>query len=448
MPDSTSTYAQFYYKQSRQQAFPMFGPQPMDSHNEKLHYGKVDQYQNSVYMTDPYNLSQLEPGRPQLALDFVADAFGDLQKYFSKAVSFNRIHNRGKFYKGIRAYRGWKDPNTLYVNWTSAIFSGFEAYLLAGDSPKNQEIRSFGDYMRNFVDYATGIASEYPITKTGWIKSRNCPASISGLIVDISSDPFSDEDVVQRWLQDPNFNFYRNAALKYGFLVDRSAPWRLYANVASMEMQNYWNKVKEPTNEEIEAARKVGFTDAQIVQAYRKVYSKKGLVYAPGNSSNLFDLYFNKSRKYDILELMNSIGIFYNQFVDKYPTVTVLKTSPLKCAPPGTVDKTVFFRSRVGASQVERDFAPIAMSLYAFLRASEEKIFGYMDSKKFDRLVKKADTLIKKVDLNKGMVYINKSINRIASQRAAEDTKFCQNYEGCNTRATDFVDYTYVKEHS
>ena len=448
MPDSTSTYAQFYYKQSRRDAFPKFGPKPMDVHYEKLHYGKVDQKQYSVYMTDPLNLSQLQPGQPHVALDFVADAFGDLQRYFSKAVSLGRLHKRGKFYKGIEARGGWRDVNTLYSNWLVGIYAGFEAYLLAGDKPKNQEIRSFGDYVDNFINYVSAIASDWPITKTGWIKSRHCPANISGLIVDISRDPFSDEEVTKRWLQDPNFVFYRNAAIKHGFLVTKNAPWRLYANVASVEMQNYWTRTIEPTPEQVEIARNAGWTDAQIIQSYRKTSSKKGLVYSPGNASNLFNLYYNRSYKYDILELMNSLGRYYNRFVQRYPTVTILKPTSLSCATPGSVDKTVIFRSRVDLAEVERVFLPLGIPFYIFLRASEESIFGYMDPKRFDRIVEKSAFLLKKVDLDKAMLYINKSISRIASQKAAANPEFCQNYQSCNLQAGSLVDYTYVKEHS
>ena len=111
-----STYVTFEdEKFYNEQGYPTSGAQPLDFHYEKFHYGKVDRLQNAVYLNSLDFLQPLEPGKPELAVDFVAEAFSELREHFEKALGFNRISRSGVFKNGLNAKKGWTSIRNLYA---------------------------------------------------------------------------------------------------------------------------------------------------------------------------------------------------------------------------------------------------------------------------------------------------------------------------------------------
>ena len=446
MPDSTSTYAQFYYKLDSYNAYPEFGVQPFDIHKEKLHYGKVNQKQQAVIMRDLEKLNIAGSKSSVMALDFVADAFRDLQTHFQKAIAFNRISQNGKLAKGVEATRGYVSPDQAYQNYMNQIYNMFITFISASEIPKKNSIKTFEDFFRYFIDFTSKLGTEYPITKTGFIKSRFCPAEVSGLIINTSNDIYSDEDVRREWLTDPKFTFYRNAALKFGFRLDKSAPWRLYADVASYEMQGYWVETIDPTPFEIRALREDGKTDQEIIKEIRRTSSKNGLRFNPGNASNLFDLYYEKTYRSDVTSLRDMIILFYNSFVQAEPRLMTYKATSLKCYEQQVVEIQEFFRDPVTPAMANKILSPKLLSFYLFTRLIEENAFGFVPLQQFNKIMQRAGHHNKKVDFSKAVMYINSQVDKVISKKTI-DVRTSQNYNrGVKLKSNPFVDYTYVKD--
>ena len=106
------------------------------------------------------------------------------------------------------------------------------------------------------------VEGTYPVTKTGFIKSRLNPIVGNGLTIEVSDLSYTNDDQkINEFVNSSNFGYFLNACDSYGFMVDISAPWRLVADLDSVAMQGY--------------AARYGYTstDAVIDFAFSKVHN-------------------------------------------------------------------------------------------------------------------------------------------------------------------------------
>jgi len=61
----------------------------------------------------------------------------------------------------------------------------------------------------------------------------------TGLCVEIDDKSYDNDAEKHRFINHPNFSFYKIAARKHGFMIDRNVPWRLVADVSSFKMREY-----------------------------------------------------------------------------------------------------------------------------------------------------------------------------------------------------------------
>lgn len=411
-----TTLAFYDQKDYNDFGYPEHGIQPLDYYGEKIHYGKVDRFQNAVYLDNSNFLSQLEPGAAPMALDFVADAFDEFRHHFNKAFAFGKIWQVGIFAGGLKAESGWTSFNNLYEKHLDNLRSVFNTFLLA--PYRNKKLRNYGDFLFFFREFINEYAHTMPITKEGFTKSALCPRDVSGLVIRLEGGEFGSVDKRNEWIEDANFNFYRNAATKYGFYVDESAPWCLIANVVSYEMQNYWYE-------------KIGDTNI----------SKHGVIFKPGDASNLFEVYYKKPHLESLDLLKKTMRSIYNEFVGEYPLVKIYKDydptvtlgNVAKC--PDMV-KT-FERYRV-PEQLYMDYEySELLSIYFSCRLKEEEI--EMSKSREIKILRRAKFLQKKVDKQRALVYINNMIKKHASRR--QTPAYCQNYEICDFKKAEEILY-------
>ena len=244
--------------------------------------------------------------------------------------------------------------------------------------------------------------------------------------------------------------FYRNAASKFGFYIDESAPWCLIANISSIEMQNNWVITQRPTPGQIQAGKAAGLSDTQIIKQYTTIISDKGLVWDPGNASNLFSLYYKRAEYADTTEFLKIMPSFYNRFVKRYPNVKIevprRLEKVLKCGPKRKeftrepIDETVI----ISANKIDSRL----LGIYLTCRIGEESIEITKQNQK--GILKKAAHLQKKVDITTALMYINKRVQdykSLDSQSAVftpKDKRMtldCQNFETCGIKKVDQKKY-------
>jgi len=447
-----STYATFEdEKFYNKHVYPKFGAQPLDFHYEKLHYGKVDRLQNAVYISsrDLELLQPLEPGKPELAVDFVAEAFSGLREHFEKALGLNRISRSGVFKNGLNAKKGWVSVQNLYRTHLENLYEAFTIFLI--NSGRNKKLKNYEDFLFFFREYVDTYAHAMPMTLTGFIKSKFCPRNISGLIIELEGGEFGEIDKKEEWINDINFNFYRNAALKYGFRVDKSAPWCLIANVASIEMQNLWFRTIPEWTAAEAAAGAAGKTKegAQpFADEHSRFESKRGLIFEPGDASNLFELYYRKAHLKDVNILAKTLLETYNKFIGAYPIVKIYKPTSLKNVPKcgpitvETITRNKMLPSTWGALLIGGAVHDL-VSLHFLCRIREEGL-DIPDNKQAKILEK--TTKLAKLDTSKSFWYINNEIKKYISLKV--NPTYCQNYEICgeDVKNKDALRYNkYVK---
>ena len=105
---------------------------------------------------------------------------------------------------------------------------------------RDKKVAKFEDFLPLFEQFVSNMTPDLPFTKTAFIASKLCNPASSGLIIKIdSSDYGSDRINYENFINDPNFIFFTRAAQKFGFKVDKNAPFRLVADLGSKAMAQY-----------------------------------------------------------------------------------------------------------------------------------------------------------------------------------------------------------------
>lgn len=274
----------------KDEVFPQYGPKSIDFWYGKGLYGRIDRNENAIVPKNTVVRQIPSAKGTHFALNFVADAFVGMRNAFDKGMMMGNVRSRGSVYPGLRVASAIQSTSQLYYNYLQIIDSSFlETYLDVNG--KINEIRNFQDYFREYAKYLHERLHFIPITKSSFVTSKYVPPSISGLIIEINGENHAkDLPKKQAYIDDPNFNIFRNTAQQYGFMVDMNAPWRLVADLASPFMQKFGMKY--------------------------------GVLPDPGSASNIFDTHYNLTYTEDIKLLKRFFRTSYEVFTEKYPLLS------------------------------------------------------------------------------------------------------------------------------
>tara|TARA_Y100000034_G_scaffold121329_1_gene165398 strand:- start:2146 stop:3459 length:1314 start_codon:yes stop_codon:yes gene_type:complete len=436
MAESFNSYSNFFHNRTiKERGYPD-GVKPIDfQYNVRL-YGRVDSNQNAVMLTNKeipksnleegnvFTIKQLDSMSAVFALNFVAEAFKDMQKHFRKATAFKRLATGGlKKMVELEPKAGWVDPQVEYDKHLEIIYKAFTDNFLFG-SNRYKKVLNFDGYMAQFKIFHDSFGHEIPLTKTGFLKSNLATPLLSGLMIEIDKLDPNDSENASKWISDLNFNFYKNTAIKYGFLVDKYMPWRLVADVSSKQMQERWERTIFPTSDQIAAGKAAGKEDEEIMQLHAETEKRFGLVYDPGDASNLFEQCYEKTYLTDAEELKEVFYNWYNNFITESPVVSEIVNASCRAK---KLTKSFKRRDRLTRPVFNNTYNMnywIEMCLRA--RIKEENIV--LQQSDYERILKNAGLILKKLDKNSAMNYIN---NVIKISKAQADTRLCQNYQSC-----------------
>ena len=212
----------------------------INSWDEHNFYGRVNQSGESILVKET-QLGQVRSDEDTvMALEFVATAFQEFQTYFSRGINRGLLTRKSQIPK-IRPRRGWNNPRKLYAEHLSKLFGNFNNIFL--DDPEHgNKIENFVDYVDRFMLYFSKMGREFPVTLSSFIPSPLCNPFVSGLVIEIDRRPYDGDEGKVDFVSDPNFEFYKNAAARFGFLIDKNIPWRLTANLSSDRITKYIRK--------------------------------------------------------------------------------------------------------------------------------------------------------------------------------------------------------------
>jgi len=395
-------------------------------------YGKIDQQGNVIHLSNESKSKRLRVVQPTsafankvgdiLLLDFVATAFKNVQGALVRTDVLGKSSRSGIIRIAIqKPSGGYVDVDTLYGPYAQSIFSIFsDVYLKT--SVKTRLVQNFDDYSRLFLEFAKEYAATNSLTKTFFIKSSLCTSLISGLTVQLETNDHNSDEARMLWVKDPNFPLYVNTAAQNGFLVNKYAPWRLTANIASPRTVTYWIRhhiaslEQRPDGKELLSKVVPGCVDTEetVDKFLNQGLSVGGEAYAfPETSRHFFESYYTKSCFNDISELKTNMVNNYNEFVTANPVVRI--TDHKRCPYGMKTDKItqrVVTRSRIKMNTVNDKYGTdYWLEVYFRIRSYEEQVF--FKEPKFRRILKSAQRIATgfgELDIPAAAMYINRSL--------------------------------------
>ena len=213
-------------------------PKPINDFlfGEQSYYGKINQNYNSI-IPNKTKLSAIpsDSGTSIFVFNFVANQFKLFQETFKKSMLTGKIDKKDKYLSTIRAHKGYEDVNNIYKNYVNTI-NDFYINSIINNKLENK-ITNINDFINEYEYFSNEMTKNAPLTKNKFIKSKFCPVTVSGLVIEIANLDYSvDQTKYDLFINSNNFEYYKKAAIYHGFSIDLNAPWRLVADINSPPM--------------------------------------------------------------------------------------------------------------------------------------------------------------------------------------------------------------------
>ena len=248
------------------------------NYGERRMYGRVDRNMMPMYVNED-KLSVLESGdgtKVCRALDFVADAFRDFRHAFRMAVEKNQISQYEGFMTVPEPQRAYISPTMHFREYRMAMYELF-AEKLKADREAGAKISDFDSFVPYFDQFIEDSTSKAPFTFSAFMRSKYASVHMTGLAIDLMEiDASKDKRKVEMVFDNPNYPFYENMAMQFGFSIDKHMPFRLVADLGSPSMQRYMRQRGYETTHQV------------FKRCYRKTY-----VVGYNNFKSLMVMYYN-----------------------------------------------------------------------------------------------------------------------------------------------------------
>lgn len=314
-----------------------------DLQSKHLLYGRIDKDGDAIYLDDS-NLKEVPGGQKEshLAVDFVCAAFSDLRKNIRSAANKGFISKDSLFPTNIIAHKSWLagDLKYSYNQYLDKLYKTFVDSYLAVDGRANK-IKNFKDFVREFLRFSLRITEYFPVTKTGFLTSVHCSPFVSGLMLEIAQEShgLQTNGRITDYIKDSNFTFFVNEVKKFGFMVDKNAPWRIVFNIASGEKDRQ---------------------DAGVISGGQKYMDDFAASY-----SNVFQTYYRKAYLDELLNLKIKLWTFYNAFYLQFSTYESIQycvsdniAGQGRISPSFTLSDEVIGRVKIVSKRLERQVPP------------------------------------------------------------------------------------------
>jgi hypothetical protein len=213
---------------------------------ENLFYGRIRETSGEVSIISPKSslfrsCRASSTAKPVLALDFVVDAFERLIiEYKKNSMQANRIAEDSVHLSQLTAHAGFHDIARTYDKHMGSINKSFLSYAKFHKSDADG-IFSFDKFVPFFMEFLTTLSKGgTPVTYSSYLIGKRSTPMASGLCIEVAPlDHSKDQKKSEFFLNDPNFYIYKTLAASQGFAIDKNAPWRLVADIASIKMLEF-----------------------------------------------------------------------------------------------------------------------------------------------------------------------------------------------------------------
>jgi len=226
----TTFHQRLLYKEH---IYPAKRPDALDTWYDKFLYGRIDRSQNTV-VPSTMNLVPIPSakGRNLMALNAVVAAFEKFSAHMKKAVAVSAVvKSANPHLLDVKAVQAYRSPNAKYAYYTQGLYDIYKRNL---SGKENTEIKNFESFLKFYRRFLLDMAANIPITKTNYLLTPYCSLFSTGVSIAIASgDPSEDNIKYTNFISDPNFEFFRTCAKKFGLILNKNAPWIMTADLFS-----------------------------------------------------------------------------------------------------------------------------------------------------------------------------------------------------------------------
>lgn len=203
---------------------------------EFVQYGRIDTSMNIVYNNglSLKQISQTDSGETHFAIDFVSDSFTAIKKKMSEAILKGAVPKNDPYFSDLKVSEAFQNPIYVYTNYISRMLENYNNIFL-----NNYKIENFDQYYNYFLNYATTMGVNYPMTFSGFQRSKHSNIFTTGLAVSITNFAFDDDKSKQKFIESPVFEFFKSVCLNNGMVLMENAPWIMVADIISPSLSIY-----------------------------------------------------------------------------------------------------------------------------------------------------------------------------------------------------------------
>jgi hypothetical protein len=298
-----------------------FFPYIFDGWGDQQFYGLKDNNGICIHPRETsYSDFQNNNGVTVSNLFFVADAFLEMKGYYLQLIQTNKFDKKSSIYVELNPVIQDQDLDTVFIKYYNSLYNVF---LKAGiPESENSGIKSIDDFMKILIRTFATVSAIVPINRSTFIASKHCPISVNGLTISLEDNKkYSNiEEKVNVYMSDPNFNSFLEAAKRYGFFVDKNAPWRIVADLGSPVMKSYYGaySLKSPDDVFDKLYYKTYFSDLDtlkniLLSFWNGWVSETSLIISNDFMGNCDKLFSNSYINYPI-----SFETFTNHFPEEW----------------------------------------------------------------------------------------------------------------------------------
>ena len=236
-----------------------FSPEGAAYYNNSIWLFKSGRNINNVYDFTDYGSNELYQIKLQYShAPYLTPSVSQVNKYIINGVTNNQI---------VVDIPNVRKPIPLFILMRALGVQSDKSiieYCLL-DLEKNSD---YVDFFINFLKQQKGLII---FTRTKFIKSKLCPLSTAGFSISLSAqDHDNDVKKVNSFVSDANFPFYLECSRRYGFLVDKNAPWMLHFDFNSKRSQEQLTKFSLKDKDDVIDKRfyRSFFTDIKILKTF------------------------------------------------------------------------------------------------------------------------------------------------------------------------------------
>jgi hypothetical protein len=319
-------------------------PYQFNSRQGNINYGLVNSRGFSVFP----KRSALETyaganGTNQRNLLFVVDAFNNLKSYYRNVGLGSSLGRNGSIYNQPEAVTSSRDVDELYVKYLNDLYSIYSSTFLT--QSKRNSIKDAYTFSKTLVEFFSVIVRVVTITRSSFINNKNCPLEVSGLVISLenNNDYSNLQNIANNYISDSSFEVFLDSVKRFGFFVDKNAPWRIVCDLASPVTLEYASR------------------------------------YGLSSIDDIFSKFYHVAHESDLDVLKNVVISFWNTFITETP-VNVSQTQQVGCS-------KLFAEISANSELTDKSFDAIfsrkwLIRLYLYLKVLESKV--KLDQNKFE----------------------------------------------------------------